>query len=337
MAKAKAKTQVPDNISEEYYQISEAILDSFPKYRPPLDLFVLKEDIAQLLTYSHKGTRLSNEQVEEIHQLCSDGNLFVARTDHPIYSQHIVKQLDLVLVDRNLKEAEVADICIRALDIRLTEFFDQPVKPFFESLYTDIMVVTEYIWQDVNRLRLFIRRLYRGDQTLAMHSINTFSIGLWLVAIPPSENFKRKDFDQAALALLLHDVGMSKIPAFITGKTSPLKGEEREKIPPHTLTGYKIMHKLDQTGDYMRQATLEHHERLDGSGYPQKSKDLSAFGRVVAVADAFSAMIQKRPYAEAKEPVEAARELADAKQKFDLAHSGKLLAALVSGTFGKLK
>ena len=328
---------VPEKISEEYYQINQAILDSFPKYRPPLDLFVLKEDIAQLLTYSHKGTRLSNEQVEEIHQLCSEGDLFVARTDHPIYSQHIVKQLDLVLVDQNLKEAEVADICIRALDLRLSAFFDQTVKPLFDELYSDVMVITEYLWSDLNRLRLFMRRLHRGQHTLSLHSINTFTVGLWLYAVPLTENVKRKDFDQAALALLLHDVGMAKIPTFITGKTAPLKPEEKEKIPPHTLAGYKVMHKLDQTFDLMRQAVLEHHERLDGSGYPQRSKTISNFGKLAAVADAFSAMIQSRPYAEGKELIDAARELAEAKTRFDFTCSGRILTALVSNAFGKMK
>ena len=332
-----AVAAVPENISEEYYQISEAILESFPKYRPPLDFFVFKEDIAQLVTYSRKGDRLSNEQVEETRRLCAEGDLFVSRSDHPIYSQHIVKQLDLVLVDQNLKEAEVADICLRALELRLGDFFDQPVKPRFEMLYTDVQVVTEYLWTDMHRLRLFMRRLHRGDYSLQHHSINTFCVGLWLFAETRGEELRRKEFDQAAMALLLHDVGMAKIPAFILGKTTPLKPEEKEKIPPHTLLGYKIMHKLDQSYDAMRQASLEHHERLDGTGYPQHSKDISSFGRLAAVADAFSAMIQARPYSAAKDLVSAARELAGDRTRFDLAYSGKLLAAFVSETFGRLK
>jgi HD-GYP domain-containing protein (c-di-GMP phosphodiesterase class II) len=57
----------------------------------------------------------------------------------------------------------------------------------------------------------------------------------------------------------------------------------------------------------------------------------------VAVADAFSAMIQIRPYAEAKEPLLAARELADARNRFDSSFSGKLLAALASSSFGQIK
>lgn len=326
---------IPVSIAEEYYQINLAILESFPKYRPPLDLFVFKEDIAQLLTYAHKGDRLSNEQVEEVHTLCENGDLFVSRADHAVYSKHIVKQLDLILIDKNLKDSEIADICILALSGRLEDFFSQPVKAVFDDLYSDTMVVTEYLWGDFHRLKLFMRRLHQGAHNLPRHSINTMTIGLWLLAFPQTPGLQRKNFDQAALALLLHDVGMSKIPPFITSKTSPLKPEEKEKIPAHTLAGYKIMHKLDQTYDAMKQALLEHHERLDGSGYPQHSKRISSFGLLVAVADSFSAMIQARPYAAAKDMVAAARELTDAKHLFDIAYSGKLLATFVSEGFGK--
>ena len=94
---AAKKCDVPQNINEEYYQISSEILSSFPKYRPPVDLFSFREDIAVLAPYCRKGDRLSNAQVEEVAQLCADGMLFVSRSDHPIYSRHIVKQLDLVL------------------------------------------------------------------------------------------------------------------------------------------------------------------------------------------------------------------------------------------------
>lgn len=330
-----ALAPVYGGISEEYYQINEAILDSFPKYRPPLDLFVLKEDIAQLLLYSRKDSRLSNEQVEEIHLLCARGNLFVSRTDHPVYAQHIVKQLDLVLVDQNLKESEIADICILALQIRLGDFFEQPVKPRFERLRSDVQVVTEYLWQDLNRLKSFVKRLHRGDYSPALHAVNAFSLGLWLYAVPLTENVKRGDFDQAALAFLLHDVGMIKIPSFILAKTTPLKPDEKEKIPPHTLIGYSIMQKLDQGTNPMRQAILEHHERLDGSGYPRHIRGISPIGRITAVADAFSAMLQNRRYAGPKEPLAAARELADAKSKFDFAYSSRVLSALATGTFGK--
>ncbi|MDR2502874.1 MAG: HD family phosphohydrolase, partial [Deltaproteobacteria bacterium] len=171
---------VSKSISEEYYQISEAVLSSFHKYRMPLDLFVLDEKTAQLNPYYKKDSRLNNEQAEKIHTLCHEGNLFVSRADHAVYSQHIVKQLDLVLVDGNLKESEVADIIIRALGLRLSEFMEQPIKMLFQGLLSDCMVFTEYLWADNHRIKLFMRRLHQAEYSLINHSVNTMIIGVWL-------------------------------------------------------------------------------------------------------------------------------------------------------------
>lgn len=329
------QTAVPGNISEEYYQISEAILSSFPKYRPPLDLFRLKEEVGQLQLFIKKETRITNEQIETIFALCKEGNLFVSRADFPIYSKHIVKQLDLVLVDSNLKEGEVADITLRGLGMKLADFFDQPVKPVFEGLREDIQVVTEYIWQDRHRLRLYIRRLFTDDHTLINQSLNTFIIGMWLLCATQREELRRQEFDRAALGFLLHDAGMAKVPAFITSKPTPLKPEEKEKIPPHPLVAMKIVQKLEIGCEEIRGIVLEHHERLDGSGYPQKMKgeQISRLGRLSAVADSFSAMVQKRPSCDAMDPAEAAKTLANDKSRYDTRFTTPLMTAYVVNDF----
>jgi len=335
MAAKKQARSVPQNINEEYYQISTEILSSFPKYRPPVDLFTFRDDIGVLAPYSQKGARLSNEQVEELAQLCSAGDLFVSRSDHPIYSRHIVKQLDLVLQDHNLKEAEIADICIRALLMRYTEFHDQPVKAVFEPLYRDVMVVTEYLWQDKHHINAFIRRLFR-QYAPGRHAINTLFTGLWIWMQCVSE-YRRKDMDRLALALLLHDIGMCKVPPFLLQKNGPLKAEEREKVLMHPMLSVKMMQKLEISFEELLRACFEHHERLDGSGYPQKSKgtQISRVGRLTAVADSFSAMICKRSYAPAKKPLEAARELAAAPQHYDAEMTKLLVSALTTESFGQ--
>lgn len=331
----KPKASIPDNIAEEYYQISQEILTSFPKYRPPVDLFKFRADISQLYCMFRKGTRLSNEQVEEVAGLCDNGQLFVSRSDHPIYSEHIVKQVDLILLDANLKESEASDILIRAMQNRLSAFIDQPVRPVFEPLYSDLMVLTEFIWQDKHRVKLFMRRLLL-EYSLTNHSLNTLFVGLWLfVYTYAGESYKRRMLDRSALGLLLHDIGMSKIPAFIINRTAPLKTEDRDKLLLHPLAGIKVMQKLDLGFDEMHQAILEHHERLDGSGYPSRTKDnnLSRFGRMVAVADSFSAMICNRPYAPAKSVLEAAKELASNRAKYDLRFTTPLQNAYLTGEF----
>lgn len=332
MTAAKA---VPQNINEEYYQISQEILSSFPKYRPPVDLFTFREDICVLAPYCKKGTRLSNEQVEAVAALCADGNLFVSRSDHRIYSRHIVRQLDLVLQDVNLTEAEISDICIRALILRYGEFWEQPVKAMYEPLFRDVMVFTEYIWQDKHHIDSFMRRLCRKHLP-ARHAVNTLSVGIWLWLQVVGE-YRRKELDNMALALLLHDVGMCKVPAFMLNKPGPLKPDEHDKMILHPAVGVKLMQKIDVTFEEIVRACFEHHERLDGSGYPQKGKgnQISRTGRLAAVADSFSAMISDRTYAKGKPPLDAARELA-ADQRYDQEMTKLLVAAFAANSFGSL-
>lgn len=332
MAAKKGSNRVPENINEEYYQISAEILSSFPKYRPPVDLFFFKEDIAVLAPFSRKGARLSNEQVEQVAQLCSDGMLFVSRSDHHIYSEHIVKQLDLVLQDANLKEAEIVNICIQALKNRYNDFWQQPVKAAFEPLMNDAMVVTEYLMRDKTNINAFMRRL-STEHDPASHAVNTMTIGLWLWQKTVDE-IQRKDMDSLAIGLLTHDIGMSKMPPFLLTRPGPLKSEEREKIVLHPMQSAKIMQKMELSANEIMQACFEHHERMDGSGYPQKLKgpQIKPASRIAAVADSFSTMISKRPWAEAKKPMDAANELAS-DPKYDNTLGRYLVGAYATNRF----
>jgi HD-GYP domain-containing protein (c-di-GMP phosphodiesterase class II) len=325
------KSSIPDNISEEYYQISPEILASFPKYRPPLDLFKFVEDVAQLLSYSRKGQRLSNEQIEEVNQLCQDSNLFVSRSDHPVYSKHICKQLDLILLDKNLKESEIADIIVQALQLRLEAFFDQAVPPVFEFLYKDLMVVTEYLSSDSRRIKSLMRRI-QTTHSLINHSINCGFVGLWMYLKCRNYEFVRRDLDRIAVALFLHDMGMCKIPQFILSKTIPLTLEERSKVNMHPILGLKIAEKLGLSFNEIKACILEHHERLDQSGYPRKvgGDEITKIGRLCAVVDSFCAMITDRPYAKAMTLKDAAKAISKDDAHYDTQFTLQLLSGFVA-------
>lgn len=308
---------IPDGLNEEYYQISKDILGSFNKYRPPLNIFSFKEEVARIMPYYKVGGRLSNEQIEELAAKTEEGLIFVSRDDHPVYVKHISYQLDLVLVDKNLKEKEIADIFVQALTRRLAEFFEQPVPAVFEKLWVDLMVLTEYLYEDIARSRALVRRLHT-THSLENHSVNTGFLGLALLGQLKEKGFqaavKRKTFDRIAAGLFLHDMGMAKVPPFIRTKNKPLTGDERTKVNAHTNTGFGMLNKLGLRYAEVEQCVTEHHERVNGSGYPQKTVKQEFPGRLCAVADSFCAMISKRPYAEAMGFVEAATALAgDAK------------------------
>lgn len=304
---------IPDGLNEEYYQISQDILGSFNKYRPPLNIYSFKEDVARIMPYYKVGGRLSNEQIEELAQMTNEGLIFVSREDHPVYVKHISYQLDLVLVDKNLKEKEIADIFTQALTRRLEEFFEQPVPAVFDKLWVDLMVLTEYLYEDIRRVKALVRRLHK-KHSLANHSLNSGFLGLALWSKLKGKNFtdgvKRKTFDRMAAGLFLHDLGMAKVPPFIREKNKPLGPDERSKVNNHTKTGFEMLSKLNLRYPEVEQCVTEHHERVNGSGYPSKTKEQGFAGRLCAVADSFCAMIADRPYAEGMTMVQAANDLA---------------------------
>lgn len=98
-------------------------------------------------------------------------------------------------------------------------------------------------------------------------------------------------------AALLHDVGKIGIPSTILNKTSGLTEEEFEQIRNHPQKGADILHSIYGIPE-ITTAALGHHERYDGTGYPNRltGEDNPEIARLVAVADAYDAMASKRAY-----------------------------------------
>jgi putative nucleotidyltransferase with HDIG domain len=96
---------------------------------------------------------------------------------------------------------------------------------------------------------------------------------------------------------LLHDIGKIGIPDSILMKAGDLTPEEYAIMQKHPEKGENILRKVNLLEPILP-AIAEHHERLDGSGYPFKmtGRDISQLGRIVAVADVFDAMASRRPY-----------------------------------------
>jgi putative nucleotidyltransferase with HDIG domain len=99
------------------------------------------------------------------------------------------------------------------------------------------------------------------------------------------------------IAGLLHDVGKISVPSEILSKPGKINATEFSIIKNHCQVGYEILQKIDFPWPVTR-AILQHHERLDGSGYPEglSGKDIVLEARILAVADVVEAMSSHRPY-----------------------------------------
>jgi HD-GYP domain-containing protein (c-di-GMP phosphodiesterase class II) len=100
-----------------------------------------------------------------------------------------------------------------------------------------------------------------------------------------------------SLAASIHDLGKIRIPAEILSKPGTLNPIEYQLVMGHPQTGYDIIKDI-QFSLPIAQMVLQHHERLDGSGYPQGLKDgqILLEAKILAVADVVEAMLSHRPY-----------------------------------------
>lgn len=136
---------------------------------------------------------------------------------------------------------------------------------------------------------------YRDTYTMN-HSLN---VARYAVSIAEEMNLSRGSIDSIRTGALLHDIGKIGIPEHILMKNGKLTDEEYKTIQSHPEIGYQMINHID---DYRKNGVLDivryHHERYDGTGYPEglKGRDIPLFARIVAVADAFDAMTSKRVY-----------------------------------------
>lgn len=132
------------------------------------------------------------------------------------------------------------------------------------------------------------------DPYTAGHQRKVTSLGC---AIAKEMSLSEDEIDGFRLAGAIHDIGRTYIPVEILSKPSLLTDIEFAMVKSHPKVGYDIL-KMVEFPWPIAQIVLQHHERMDGSGYPQglSGKDIMLEARILAVADVIEAMASKRPY-----------------------------------------
>lgn len=144
-------------------------------------------------------------------------------------------------------------------------------------------------------------RLRNRDRYTFEHSV---SVGVLAAAIGRSLGMARKARHALAMGGLLHDLGKSRTPLRILNKPGMLSATEFAIIKRHVDHGAHIASQIEGLPTGAMNAITQHHERLDGTGYPRglKGEQISREGRIVAVCDVFDAMSSDRCYHSGQEP-----------------------------------
>ncbi len=148
----------------------------------------------------------------------------------------------------------------------------------------------------------------RDGEYLFTHAVNVFTLVVNLAILL---DFDERLLKETCYAALFNDVGMMLVPDSIRNKTGKLNDAEIAEVRNHTTYSVRLANKVDGIPEALPLVIFQSHELMDGSGYPRQRSDdqIHDLARVVAVADAYSAIISNRPYRRGEKPYRAIEEV----------------------------
>ena len=169
-----------------------------------------------------------------------------------------------------------------------------------------------------------LARLKTRDDYSYMHSVAVCAL---MVALARQLGLNDQACREAGLAGLMHDIGKALMPLEVLNKPGRLTDAETRVIRSHALRGYELLKDGAGTTPEMLDVVLNHHERVDGTGYPRRlpAERLSTLARMGAICDVYDAITSNRPYKAGWDPAESIARMASWKGQFD----EKIFAAFV--------
>ncbi len=195
----------------------------------------------------------------------------------------------------------------------------------FGELTEWVKKTIQMVHDNRDSLLRFVDMSADGDRYLISHAVNTtilsMAIGEFLKA-PPHRLIELGN------ACLLHEIGMFKLPAELRRSSQPLNDEQKKVLATHTLLGYRILKGISAP-ENVALAALEHHERVDGTGYPRglSGDKITEYAKIIAVACSYDAMISSRPFK--SESLDGHSSIRDLLQKHRGHYDDRVLKAFV--------
>ncbi|MHC4910451.1 MAG: HD-GYP domain-containing protein, partial [Planctomycetota bacterium] len=148
---------------------------------------------------------------------------------------------------------------------------------------------------DTELLSALLKVVQHKDAATAAH---TWRVSLYSLALAEAAGEERDLQPRLMRAAVLHDVGKIDIPRHIVAKPGRLTPAEYELVKAHTWLGYERLLRMGERDQIVLDTVRSHHERLDGSGYPDglAGEEIPIVARRFAVIDSFDAMTSLRPY-----------------------------------------
>lgn len=186
-------------------------------------------------------------------------------------------------------------------DVRLGRQIEmEQIEPLVER-------IVDSIFRDQDAL-LPLARLKSHDEYTFQHSVSVCTL---MTSFARTLGLPREIIREIAIGALLHDVGKAKVPDGILNKPAKLTDAEFDKMKNHVVQSKIILQATPGISDIALDVAAQHHERYDGTGYPNKLKadEISLYGQMGAIVDVYDAITSNRVYHRGMPPTEALRKL----------------------------
>jgi putative nucleotidyltransferase with HDIG domain len=239
---------------------------------------------------------LTEEMINRIHKLAIPFVLVHAQSsEYLIGMTNISNELRTEITEKievTFVKLISEDFYLRGLSL---EKNSSRLKEIIKSLQNEL-------WQQKDVLSLLVDVLLY-DEYLFTHSLN---VAIYSLGIGTALDLSKNQLNLLGLGALLHDVGKMAIPKKILNKRDRLTDDEYAFIKQHTIAGYDILRQVFSIHPIVADCALQHHEKINGSGYPKGlfSEEIHLFSKIIGIADFFDAVTSNRVYRQAMLPHE---------------------------------
>jgi len=240
--------------------------------------------------------------------LLSNGTMLTRRYIHKL---RVLNIHTLVIKDEKYEDIIIPEYLSiqtqqKALSV-LTATMDRLSKEGTFSVNTVVDLASDIVEELVTHpdITIHLSGLATHDDDTLSHSLNC---SIYTALLASFCNFSISQIKIIACGALLHDIGKLQIDKKIIKKAGRLTDEEFSIMKQHPVLGFKILTKKRlELSSLIAHMAWQHHEKIDGSGYPRglKGKEILHYGRLLAITDVYEAVTANRPYRKAMSPEEA--------------------------------
>ncbi len=183
--------------------------------------------------------------------------------------------------------------------------FGKPIKT--EKVEHVVETMVDSIFRNQDAL-ISLGRIKKMDEYTYVHSM---SVCVLMISFGKHLGFEPRQLKEVGVGAMLHDIGKMKVPQDVLNSIDPLTDEQYKLMKSHALHSRVLLEKANGISDIAIQLAAQHHERIDGNGYPDglKGDEISIYGQAAAIADVYDAMTSQRCYQRRFEPTEVLKKL----------------------------